>query len=178
MPDVLEELARFSEYVQVFGKTAPPLAYVIQTFAAASQWTSMRVKTDTWEQFTRSQEGAAWVAARKIMQALSPALSLVVQTDTTLAQQFPALVRLFGAKKVIARRSVISRAVNKKDIAEGRPPSRGKAAKRAKKLASAAAKVSTSAAAGTTVPSSSPAASAPAVVTAASVPPTANGASH
>ena len=41
MPDVLGDLARFTEYTSVFGKTAPPLTFVEQTFDAATKWSAM-----------------------------------------------------------------------------------------------------------------------------------------
>ncbi len=118
MPDVLEELARFSDYTGVFGKTAPPLAYVTQTFTAASEWSAMRVKTQAWDKFSGTQEGAAWTDARQIMLAMGPALALAAKTDATIARQFPALIRLFGAKSVIAKRGVATRKRKKGKAAE------------------------------------------------------------
>lgn len=148
MPDVVAELQRFTEYASVFGKTAPPLTYVEQTFDAATKWSAMRVSVATWDLYARSQEGAAWSDVRDIIAALSPAFELATRTDATLARQFPALVRLFDVKKVFAARSVSSRKANQKLVAEGKAPIHGKAAKRANKKAAAAALASAEAAAG------------------------------
>jgi hypothetical protein len=67
MPDVLTELRRFADYAAVFGKTAPGLEFVEQTFTAATEWTEMRVKNEEWDRFSRTQEGAAWSDVRRIM---------------------------------------------------------------------------------------------------------------
>ena len=148
MPDVLEELARFSDYLGVFGKTAPPLAYVLQTFTAASEWSAMRVKTEAWDAFSRGREGAAWTDARQIMLAMGPALALAAKTDATIARQFPALVRLFGAKSVIAKRGVATRKRGKKKEAEQAV----EAAKATTQAAPAAAVETAGAAAGAAAP--------------------------
>lgn len=155
MPDVIEELARFANYAQVFGLTAPPLTYVTQTAAAAAAWSAMRVKSAAWDTYARSQEGAAWNDFRGIMNSMRPALALAVTADATIARQYPAMVRLFGAKSVIAQRSAATRAANKASEAKGEPPKRGKLAKKARRLKSAAA---TLAAAGQpiTLPSATP----------------------
>jgi hypothetical protein len=155
MPDVIEELARFANYAQVFGLTAPPLTYVTQTATAAAAWSAMRAKSAAWDKYARSQEGVAWNDFRGIMESMRPALALAVTTDATIARQYPAMVRLFGAKSVIAQRSAATRAANKAAEAKGEPPKRGKLAKKARRLKSAAA---TLAAAGQpiTLPSAAP----------------------
>jgi hypothetical protein len=147
MPDVVEELGRFTEYATVFGKTAPPLTYVQQTFDAATQWSAMRVSVATWDEYCRSQEGAAWSAVRDIISSLAPAFQLASRTDNTLGRQFPALVRLFDARKVIAARGAATRKANKKAAAEGKLQSHGTVGKRATKKAAKAALASAQAAA-------------------------------
>jgi hypothetical protein len=135
MPDVLAELSRFADYAAVFGKTAPALEFVEQTFTAATEWTQMRVKNEEWDIYSRTQEGAAWSDVRRIMKMLAPALALAAQTDATIAREFPALARLFDAKKVIAQRGLASRKANEKSVSEGKMPTRGRAGKRARKAA-------------------------------------------
>jgi len=139
MPDVIAELQRFTDYVTVFGKTAPPLAFVLQTATAAGGWSATRVKSATWDQYARSQEGVAWSDFRTIMDSLRPALALAVTTDGAIARTYPSLVRLFGAKSVIAQRGATTRAANRAAEAAGKPPVRGKLAKKARRLKSAAA---------------------------------------
>ena len=172
MPDVLEELGRFIDYVEVFGKTAPPLAYVVQTATAASEWSEMRVTTAVWDAYCRTQEAAAWSDFRTIMAGMSPAMKLAVRTDATIAREYPALVRLFSAKQVIAQRGVVTRKLNAKAKADGLPPVRGRAAKRAqKKGAVPTAPVATPPGAPVIEPTPAPAAAPPAT------PQTPNGAS-
>jgi hypothetical protein len=147
MPEVLAELARFTDYAEVFGKTAPPLAYVQQTFDAATKWSANRVSTEVWDVYARSQEGASWSDVRAIIASLSPAFQLASRTDNTLARQFPALVRLFDVRKVIAARAVATRKANKKAIADGKSPTHGVVGKRATKKAAKAALATVEAAA-------------------------------
>ena len=183
MPDVLEELARFEDYTAVLGKTAPPVQYVIQTLTAASEWTSMRVKTQSWALFSRTQEGAAWLATRQILEPLAPAFALAARSDQTLAQQFPALIRLFGVKKAVAKKGVVSRRANTKARAEGNDPVAGKAAKKAKRARATLAKLTPSATSAPAADSPGPTA-APVVSVAATAPTTnasntvPNGAAH
>jgi hypothetical protein len=150
MPDVVAELGRFTEYASVFGKTAPPLTYVQQTFDAATQWSAMLVGMATWDEYARSQAGAAWSAVRDITASLSPAFELASKTDNTLARQFPALVRLFEARKVIAARAAATRKANKKAAADGKPQTHGTVGKRATRRAAKAALASAQASASTT----------------------------
>ncbi|HEY2514660.1 MAG TPA: hypothetical protein VGI39_27535 [Polyangiaceae bacterium] len=176
MPDVLEELGRFIDYVEVFGKTAPPLAYVLQTATAASEWSEMRVTTAAWDAYCRTQEAAAWFDLRTIMAGLSPAMKLAVRIDATIAREYPALVRLFSAKQVIAQRGVTTRKLNAKAKADGLPPVRGRAAKRAKKGGATTTPVATPPAP-VAQPSPAPAAPPPAAPPAAAAPIAPNGAS-
>ncbi len=75
MPDVLAELARFTEYASIFGKTAPPLEYVVQTATAASQWSATCVKLAR-----RLKSAAATLAAAG--QTVTLPAGWVVRTDS------------------------------------------------------------------------------------------------
>ncbi len=139
MPEVIKELLRFTDYAEVFGKTAPPLASVLQTFQAAAQWSAMRVKSDTWEAFTRSQEGMSWRDVYAFMERMQPAFELAVQGDSSVGTLYPMIARLFGAQKLIAQKAVATKKANKKLAAEGKLPVKGAVGKRRKKAAANAA---------------------------------------
>jgi hypothetical protein len=180
MPDVVAELQRFANYTEIFGKTAPPLEYVLQTAIAAAEWSAMRVLTEAWDAYSRTQEGASWADFRIIMEAMSPALDLAVKTDGTVSRQYPAIVRLFDAKRVIAKRGVVTRQVNKQNVAKGKAPTRGKEARAISRAKAAAAKVgATLTLPGAPAPSAPPPPPAPvADVAPAPAPAPANGATN
>ena len=139
MPGVLKELTRFEDYAGVFGKTAPPLPAVMQTFQAASEWSATRAKAAAFDAYARDQEGMAWRDVHTFMDRMQPAFELAAQGDSTVGTQNPMLSRLFGAQKLIAQKALTTRKANDKLRAEGKLPSKGQVGKRRKKAAANAA---------------------------------------
>ncbi len=139
MPGVVKELLRFTDYLIVFGKTAPPLAIVLQTFSAAMQWSQMRAKTDAWDVFCHAQEGMSWRDVHLLMEKLQPAFELAASADASVTADNPMLARLFGAAKLAARKGVVTKKANAKAKAEGKLPVSGKVGKARKKTAANAA---------------------------------------
>jgi hypothetical protein len=136
LSNAVSELQRFTEFTQVFGQTVPPLASVQQIFDAAEQWSTMRNASTDWDLFCRTQEGLSWKVARALIAKMKPAFALASSSNDALAVQNPSLTALFGAASVIAQRGVATRAANRLAKAEGKPPTHGKANKKAAKLAS------------------------------------------
>jgi hypothetical protein len=180
LPDVIKELRRFTDYAEVFGKTAPPLPWVLQTFDAANQWSQMHVKNQTWDEYTRTQEAMAWKDVHFAMQRMQPALELAVKGDATVGTQNPALVRFFGAASVIAQKAVSTKKANQKKTENGELPTSGKVGKQRQKAAAKAALAEKNAAAQTAgnavVSSTTPVATPPAATN--GVAGSANGAAH
>jgi hypothetical protein len=169
LPDAVTELKGFTNFTEVFGKTAPSLTTVTEALDAAAQWSTMRNKSSAWDLFCQTQEGLSWKIARGYIAKLKPAFALATSLDNTVAAQNPSLNALFGVGSEIAKRAVTSRAANKKAKAEGKPPTHGKVNKKAAKLA---AEVAEAAAKATPAPA---AAVAPAGL---AVNPAPNGAGH
>ena len=143
LPDVLEELNRFTDFAEVFGKTTPPIALVRQLFDAATGWSSMRAKASAWDLYCKTQEGLAWRDARALMDRMRPAFELAVTTDATVATRNPGLARLLSAAKTTAQKGAATRKANKALVQEGKAATHGKAAQRRKKDKAAAARVAT-----------------------------------
>jgi hypothetical protein len=129
IPDALSELDRFTDFTQVFGMTAPPLAYTKQTLSAAGNWSLQRAQLRSWDLYCRTQEGMAWRGARQLIDRMAPAFALATATDSTVAQRYPGFARLFSASKQIAQKGVATRKANAKLKAEGKTPTKGFAAK-------------------------------------------------
>jgi hypothetical protein len=146
MPDVQTELARFTDFDAVFGKTAPSQAVVEQTLSGAFQWSTLRIQLAAWLKYAASQEVASWVSARGILGRLAPAFALAVKTDSTIGVGHPSLGNLFGVRSLIAKQGVASRAANKKQEAAGLPTYKGAAGKKRKKADEKAALVTQEAA--------------------------------
>jgi hypothetical protein len=139
MGDAVKELARFSDYAAVFGRTAPSIDSIAQSFDAANQWSVIRVRTITYEAYCLQQEGLAWITVRELMNKLQPAFDLAVASDASIGVRFPALVKLFNAQRVIAKKGVATRTANRKLVAEGKPPVKGTSGKRKQRAAEKAA---------------------------------------
>jgi hypothetical protein len=188
MPDATSELRAFVDYAGTLGKFVPSQAEAIQTFDASTQWSIMRVRSRAWDKYAGNEEGVAWVATRSAMVRMKPAWDLAAQTDPGLATRYPKLATLFGAKKTIAQKGVVSRTANKKAVAAGQPATHGVAAQKLaraqKAVAAAGAKApphATPAPVPVPVPAGNGEHAAPAVapvVAAAVAPATTNGASH
>jgi hypothetical protein len=73
------------------------------------------------------------------MARIQPLFELAVAGDPTLGTQYPMLVKLFGAQRVIAQKAAATRKANRKAIAEGKPPVKGQVGKRRQRAAQKAA---------------------------------------
>ena len=132
MPDVVSEMARFDDYPDVFGKTAPSKNATEQTLSSAYQWSYLRIQLMAWATYAQSQEVMAWVNARAVIERLSPAFALAVKTDSSIGVNYPSLGSLFGVRASIAKRSAAVRAANLVEEKAGRAAYKGQAGKRRK----------------------------------------------
>jgi hypothetical protein len=163
LPIAAKDLARFTNYAQILGETAPPYAQVVQALTAASAWSSTRTESAAWDAFCGSQEGIAWTMLRAQMARLTPSFELASSGGSNLDTLFPGLATLLGAKKVIARKGASTRKLNTKATAEGKEPTHGVVGKARQKRAEKAAYAATGAAsaataAATTIATTQPAA--------------------
>jgi hypothetical protein len=130
LPDVEDELRRFADFTEVFGKTAPPHAAVEQTLVVAFQWSSLGIQLRAWHDYAHTQEVAVWVDARRVLRQLAPAFALAVKMDSTIGERYPSLAGLFAVKTSIAKRAAAARSANEAAKASGLPPYHGVAGKR------------------------------------------------
>jgi hypothetical protein len=121
VPDVVIELESFSDYVAVFGKTAPPEANIAQALDASLSWTAMLADSTEWFGYVKSQEGMAWKDTLTLVDKLKGPFALASQHDPSLVSRYPALARLLGAATVIAKRALATRQRNKIAVANGQP---------------------------------------------------------
>jgi hypothetical protein len=135
----IQELGRFVDYAQIFGRAAPSIGSMVQSFDAANQWSLMRVRTITWEGYCLQQEGLAWIDVRRLMDKLQPLFELAIASDASVGTEFPMLVKLFGAQRAIAQKGAATRKANRKAVAEGKAPVKGKVGKRRQRAAERAA---------------------------------------
>jgi hypothetical protein len=177
--EVVSELKSSTEYAALFGKTMPSLAFTIQVFDAANQWSLMRNKTDAWDAYSRTMEGLMWLSARGLMTNMKPVFEQVASVNADVGTLFPSLGLLLGAQKAIAQRAATTRKANAKLEANGQAPTKGKVGKTRKRRAEVAAYAATQAtgtheaASPTPVPAAAPP-QVPPTVTA----PAANGVQH
>jgi hypothetical protein len=135
MADVVKELERFGDYAETFGKTAPPLATVLQTFDGATQWASLRKKADAFSDYCLTQTGKSWKHVRKYLASMGPAFQLAVAGDPTVGARYPALVQFFASKKQSAQKAADARRLNVQSTARGEMAFAGEAGKRRERVA-------------------------------------------
>jgi hypothetical protein len=159
----LQDLVRFApSYAAILGATAPPLDHFIEGLTVASGWTSLRAESSAWDAYCVTQEGMAWQAFRPLLDKLVAAFKLAVDSNKALVSEYPGLATLLGAKAQIAQKAASTRRLNKKAVAEGKPPYHGAVGKKRQRQAEKAAAAQTS--------QSSGGASAPAQPAAVAVP--------
>ena len=109
VPDVVLELQRFDDYDSVFGRTAPPVSDVSQALEASAQWTAQLADSSDWIGYVKSQEGMTWKDTLVLVDKLKAPFELAGAHDPTLLSRYPALARLLGAAKVIAKRGAATK---------------------------------------------------------------------
>jgi hypothetical protein len=139
LPIAVRDLGKFADYAEVMGSKVPSIGQVQQAFDVTNQWSAARTQADAWDQYARTQEGVAWSLLRPMMARIGPAFILAVEGDPAMAAQYPGLTTLLDAKKTIAKKAVATKKANKKNVAEGKPPTHGKVGKAATKAAEKAA---------------------------------------
>jgi hypothetical protein len=169
IPAALLDLARFAAtYLTTLGATAPPLEHLVEGLKVASGWTSLRAESHAWDEYCATQEGMAWQALRPLVDKLVTAFMLAADSNKALLSTYPGLAAFLGAKGLIAQKSVSTKRLNKKAIAEGKEPYHGAAGKKRQREAEKAALAS--AAASTAAPALANGANAPAQATPATAP--------
>jgi hypothetical protein len=113
LPDAVAELQGFTDYTSLFGITAPPRDELVQRLSIAAQWTSVLSQSSGWLKYVKSQEGMAWKDALLLTEQLKVPFQLASTANSSLLSDYPALARLLGASKVVAKRAVATRAKNK-----------------------------------------------------------------
>ena len=112
VPDAILELSNFANYTGIFGITAPPSSQVSQRLTVAAQWTSLYSASTAWFTYVKSQEGMAWKDALELVEKLKAPFQLASASNPALLSKYPALARMLGAQKVVAKRAVSARVKN------------------------------------------------------------------
>jgi hypothetical protein len=110
--DAVLELHGFTNYIGVFGMTAPDQALLVTLLGIAAQWTSLLTASTNWLTYVRSNFGLAWKDAIVQMEALKAPFQLAVTRTPSLMSQYPALGRLLAAQKVVAKRAASAKRKN------------------------------------------------------------------
>jgi len=145
LPSALQDLGRFTTYAQVLGTTAPAFTQVQASLTVANEWSTMRNVSTAWDAYCRDQEGMAWVSVHALLDRLRPSFELAASADAALTTEFTGLSSLLAVKKVIANKAASTRRLNRKAVAEGKPPIHGAVGKKRKAAADKAAGAAASA---------------------------------
>jgi hypothetical protein len=139
MPQALIDLSKFTDFDRLFAAIGLTQVDVTQCLLMGSLWSSMRVSTSQWDEFSVLQEGYAWRAIRATLLRLEQAFQLAAQANPTLMTTYPGLSALLGAKKAIAQKGASTRRLNKAAKAKGEPEIHGVVGKQRQRKAEKAA---------------------------------------
>jgi hypothetical protein len=117
VPDAVYELQAFPNWTPIFGITAPSAAQLAQRLQVAAEWTALLAQSNAWVSYVKSQEGMAWKDALEVINSLKAPFQLASSANPSMLNQYPALNRLLGAQKVVAKRAVSSRKRNAAAVA-------------------------------------------------------------
>jgi len=112
VPDAVMELRTFPNWALVFGITAEPADQIAQRMEVAAEWTALLAQSNDWFTYVKSQEGMAWKDGIESMESLKLPFQLASAANPSLLKQFPALGRLLGAQKVVAKRAASTKKKN------------------------------------------------------------------
>ena len=105
VPDAVLELHGFSNYGAVFGMTAPPADHVAGALDGASMWSTLLAASTAWMDFVKAGEGMAWKDTLTLTDKLKAPFALATANDPSMLSKYPALARLLGAAKQIAKKA-------------------------------------------------------------------------
>jgi hypothetical protein len=148
LPLALDDLRKFVNFAVVLGTTVPGYAEVLQLFLVCNDWSSMRTASTAWDLYCRDQEGIGWTMLRAVMDRLRPAFTLAATTDPSLLTKYPGLATLLGMRKSFSQKAASTRRLNRKAVAEGKPPTHGKVGKARQRAAERAALAATTSSGG------------------------------
>jgi hypothetical protein len=127
--DAIHEVATCADLAGTFGRSMPSAGNLVGALTAAAAWSTIRAKSLAYDEYCRTQEGLAWVAARKLLTKAQPIVLHAAATDPTVAAEFPSLVQFLSVPHVAAQRAAATRRANQEAAAKGETPTRGRRAK-------------------------------------------------
>jgi hypothetical protein len=113
VPDAILELQSIPNWSLIFGMTAPAAPQAAERLSVAMQWTGLLVDSQDWFNYVKSQEGVAWKDALEVTDSLKAPFQLATAANPGLLKQYPALQRLLGAQKAVAKKAVATKKNNK-----------------------------------------------------------------
>ena len=139
LPQALIDLAKFADFDALFAGIGLTQAEVTQCLLVGSLWSTMRLASSQWDDYSVLQEGYAWRAIRAALLRLEQAFLLAAQANPKLVTTYPGLAGLLGAKSAIAQRGASTRRLNKAAKAKGEPETHGVVGKKRLRRAEKAA---------------------------------------
>ena len=127
--DAVHEIASCTDLPGTFGRTMPTADNLVGALTSAAGWSTFRAKTLAFDDYCRTQEGLAWIAARGLLAKAQPLVLQAAANDPSIAAEFPSLVQFLSARSVTAQRAASSRRANREAVAKGAMPTRGTKAK-------------------------------------------------
>jgi hypothetical protein len=150
--DAVAEIQSVPSWTDIFGITAPPPGEIAPRLQVASDWTALLAASNAWTAYVKSQEGMAWKDALLSMESLKVPFDLASAASPAVLNRYPALARMLGAQKVVAKRAAQTRARSAKATAATNATAVATAATAQKVRAATDAAVAATAAAAATAP--------------------------
>jgi hypothetical protein len=114
LPGALSDLGNFAEYATVLGNTAPPASAVTSTVSVGMSWRQLRISTEAWDAYVKTQDAIAWKAAVTLLDEVKVLFLYAVSKNATLATKYPSLLAYFNVSKETAAQGSVTRKKNAK----------------------------------------------------------------
>jgi hypothetical protein len=119
VPNIVNELANSSLYVQQFGDVVPAAGDVADALTLAHGWSAKVRNAETWQVYTRYQEQLAWQHAFAQLGALEPSYTARRTRTPAVVDQYPSLTKFFDLPKESAAKGAATRKAKRDAKAKG-----------------------------------------------------------
>jgi hypothetical protein len=114
LPDAITELESSTSYAETFGSGVPQASPLAATLTTAARWTALRVATEAFLLYAKSNEAITWKAGLADLDALDAVFQAVASRNSALVAAYPATARLLDVRKAISERAAVTRAAKAK----------------------------------------------------------------
>jgi len=105
----ISDLGKFTDYLTVFGTSAPAASAVATALETGLAWRALRDSSESWNTYVKALDAMAWQAALLLLDELKPLFLIAVAKNAALSSAYPGLARIFDATVTLAKASAATK---------------------------------------------------------------------